>query len=1526
MSNLDRYTFDNFANRSRSEKITLAIIEPKQRLISWVLHSGNIYKKLVNYYVSNLKEEQTTLTQVNSLVELDAANKWFYDIDTSYLYYWATNDNDPINYFMTVTYKMFFSNAPINLPLDMQNSAEVEYYPNILSISKFTNQLDDDNASIALEGTGRISFQNTDGFFQDIFDLLYWVDATITIYSYNRKMKPENAIKLFYGKIKDKQYSAQSVQFQVKDFFESLSSNLPLPIYTTSDGDIPADILGTCKRRIYGRVDGLKAQTIDAVLEGFTLSGLYTVNSGSLNTVYGNSESDIINEVTPNDEITIDNQAVKVASVNQDYFTLVESLTDSITNVIAINRPEINYRRKNRDFLIAHHALRQPTTYITQAISENKFYVNNITDIEPEEIIFISDNPKKIRRIVGNKIILYTDLTYIPQPNEIVYKSPISNVYFNKQRISESDYSITNESTGCKLTLSELAEPNLVKGTNLIGILSFKEDSNIVTTARVLLSGELQFTKDSNIVTAKETELTGAIKFTNGSKQVVSGNISIEGQLQFTNGSNIVTTKKTDLQAKLRFTKDSNIVNSDTSDLRGLCSLTNSSVTVKHAAGLSTGKIDCIQNSVKIKTKTKTFTGKAEFVNGSNYVQSKINNVTGKIRFINGSASLIMYVENINGTKISFTKDSNFVTGINTTFVTDVEAGDYIRPNNLNNWYEVKTVHSDTSIELLGEFSETSIYQSYCEKAQSGWFTKFTDLTTGDYIKEKNSNTWYQIDTVTNDYELILTSVFSESSINEDAQYVNYTNFVSEVDAGNYIKPDSGDTYYEVLQIIDFRTLIITENYIGDTKEEIVNLSDAAWLTDFSELTTSGYIKPNLTGKWYKISEIINNYELNLEDVFSETTTSDDFNYTLEPSYFLSDLVIGDSVRVNTEAWYEVDNIINDSEFELTSSYLGTTKDINLEYATAPSLFLTEISEGDYIRPIGANYNWYKVKRIVNDEQLILYDKFKEDIEAFGYVTSTPTFFNTSTNENKIVVGDNIKLDSGIDYFEVASITNDFQLILTTNFDETTANGTANKSTGSTIFLSEITAGQFIRPEVGNGKFYEVDVVNSDSLITLVDFYNEDTTSIIKGYVSSTPTDFLTEINIGDTIQLEEGVDWFEVVSVENEGRLTLTNNYTKTTGNGISYKNTLGSFLSQLKNRDWIKPDNTAIWYEILEVQSNTRLLLRDKYRSTDLTTTAQKKNVEYIGDDSDLIVDCIGKTKTGTAIGEYIKTIPDIVRDLLIEQNYENNLLESSFVEANEDAPYLPSLKLPIEKTENSPKLKDVINLLNGSIFGSLYNDRDYNIKYSILSTKKPDDIELITDSDIINYSVDIKSNTMIKKVYVHYQHKDIDIYGGDNVFNSVSQESSLLSNLGNNTKEKTIKIYLYDTFAASTFAQRYIFYNELAKAIIKITAKLNLAKYSLNDILLVNLDNLYTRLGNFSDNSKIAFISMISKNGENTEIKLNDLGNAFNRIATIANNDNPIYADSNDYEKIFAGFITDDNNLINDNEETFNINLIG
>jgi hypothetical protein len=476
-------TYEEFIALPDSEKVILAHVEPGQRVFLFTLDSGSTYIKSPNYFVTGVTVNGTALTSV-STSSLNSG-EFYYSPQDNKLYVRLSDDSDPGNAEVFLTYRLFFANGGYNLPYDLASGEYVHYEERLTSNSRVTKSLDSENIGTALESSTSLSFVNSDGYFDDIFDTLFFESKRAVVYSWHPDIAITEAQKVFEGIIQNKSFSYTDVKFKCKDEIFKLREPVNTGLFSASDGNLQATAIGKPKRRLYGEFDKADMTPIDNILEGYDLTGTITGLSGS--DVVTGSGTAFFDECSPNDELlyTIDGveYSFNVQSVDSDtQITLDSNIDISITAGTAKLKPQRSWRKKNRRWHLAGHKLRAPSTTVTSAFNSSRFTVADSTDFEADALINVGAEEVFVKRIVGNEIVLKTTLNQgTPSNGTAVTRSPINQLYIKSERaFIDRDYTITNASE-CIVEIEELAEFNIAKQRSMAGSFTFTNGSKTVT-------------------------------------------------------------------------------------------------------------------------------------------------------------------------------------------------------------------------------------------------------------------------------------------------------------------------------------------------------------------------------------------------------------------------------------------------------------------------------------------------------------------------------------------------------------------------------------------------------------------------------------------------------------------------------------------------------------------------------------------------------------------------------------------------------------------------------------------------------------------------------------------------------------------------------------------------------------------------------------------------------------------------------------------------------------------------------------
>lgn len=437
--------------------------------------------------------------------------------------------------------------------------------------------------------------------------------------------------------------------------------------------------------------------------------------------------------------------------------------------------------------------------------------------------------------------------------------------------------------------------------------------------------------------------------------------------------------------------------------------------------------------------------------------------------------------------------------------------------------------------------------------------------------------------------------------------------------------------------------------------------------------------------------------------------------------------------------------------------------------------------------------------------------------------------------------------------------------------------------------------------------------------------------------VTKTPVDKVTfnklEMVIDRDFTVDNGAEakiLFNSLAEFNQAQIINVVSTSVTFTNGSRSVSGIGtSFLTDFRPRDWIRSDDIThqTFYEVLQVNANNSLDIRVAYAGANNTGKATKKNVVLIGDDSKVIVDCVGKEN---ASGEWVKTASDVIKDLMLNDAELVDLDLDSFAQAKEDAPFIMSLKIPLDKTSRAPIIRDVVNIVNKSVFGSLISKSDFQIAYNVINSEKPADLLELQDDDIVDDPVYRGKTKVYKTINGNYNHFDADIFSLEQGSSPEEFTNEFVEKLIGTKDSLAVDIYLFNQNDAETIVQRYALFYSLNQSLIQVRAKMNLTLKNLGEKLFVNLDRLFFRFGASASRRKIGVITKIVKSGTNTDVTFTDLANIFDRVATIADDASLDFTNALDAEKIRNGYIVDNTTELPDSAATtddeWNSNIIG
>lgn len=476
----------DFINKTASEKIVLAHIHANSRLVVWTNYSGNIWQKSTSYFVNKLKVENTALTKVTTLGTVTNGS-FFYDSETSIVYTELSDSSDPNDSELICQYRLFYSNAPISASYDLSDTSNHVYYDGrITKNPTFSHKVGIEQQLSSVVGTGKLVLENTDGTLDEIYDTFIFENQDINVYSWNRNIPFSEAQIIYRGRVTNKGYSSNSVSFTLKDKLFDLLQSVPQTVYSDSD-TVSDSVKGTYKRWVYGRVDGLKLQSVDQIADGYSITGTVSNVTDSI-AVSGNG-TNFLSELSPGDVLTISTLEVEIDTIiSNTSLTLVESPDYPFSGLTATVVPLISTTSKNREYFVAEHATAKVQTTVSDVLQFNRIGVVDTLDLSSGDIVqFTTGDSIEIKSIAPNNVlVLRQNVTTLPTVGTTVTRESVQKVYIKGVKVPQSSYTVSNTSTDTRITFDSTVEFDIARNKNLNVDLTFTNVSRTVTTSSIL--------------------------------------------------------------------------------------------------------------------------------------------------------------------------------------------------------------------------------------------------------------------------------------------------------------------------------------------------------------------------------------------------------------------------------------------------------------------------------------------------------------------------------------------------------------------------------------------------------------------------------------------------------------------------------------------------------------------------------------------------------------------------------------------------------------------------------------------------------------------------------------------------------------------------------------------------------------------------------------------------------------------------------------------------------------------------------
>jgi hypothetical protein len=436
--------------------------------------------------VYSIKAGTEPLDRVSSFGAMTAGT-FYYNSTNSELFVWTSGSSNPqTDEEMIVTYRFFFGSASVSTTWDLEDlSTDVHYEGRITLSPGYKHKVAVEQNLVSIIGNGSLKLLNNDGALDEIYDTIIFDNHTIEIYSWHRDLSPSEALIIYRGKVVNKRFQFDNVAFEVKDLLFDLNQNIPQDVYTDDD-TVAENVKGDFKRWVYGRVDGLRLQSIDQIGEGYNLTGTVSINNLSQAAIGVGTL--FLSECSPGDQITIGTQEFNIESIQSNTELTLDNIPDYAAQGSTIRIvPEVPVTSKNREFFVAGHATARLTKTLTEVIQFNRVKLNNTTDLEAGDFLEFSTSERvEIKNVAPNNIVvLRQNLIAIPPVSSSVTREPVQAVFLNGKSVESSKYTITNQGPTNKKTTIELdsdVEFYMTRAKQLGLTFTFTNGSRVATT------------------------------------------------------------------------------------------------------------------------------------------------------------------------------------------------------------------------------------------------------------------------------------------------------------------------------------------------------------------------------------------------------------------------------------------------------------------------------------------------------------------------------------------------------------------------------------------------------------------------------------------------------------------------------------------------------------------------------------------------------------------------------------------------------------------------------------------------------------------------------------------------------------------------------------------------------------------------------------------------------------------------------------------------------------------------------------
>lgn len=252
-------TFDQLLSRPAASTVALAEITAAVPLEAWTAYTTIWRHKLPDdLYLVALAVDGVAVTQAANVAAVEAtAGRWFQDDD--YIYYHPAA-GEPFDAVLVATAAFYFS--------DTEKLFENYYDPRLKSVPKLSLRIEREFGGVAQIGGGRISFDNTDGFFDAFAGVVRWNNGRAVIRmgidAGRSEMAYEDYRIIGTWSLDGAGETDSTFDLQVKERKENLRVEIPIEKFSREDWpSIDDDLVGKPVPLVIGRCLGIKPYLVD---------------------------------------------------------------------------------------------------------------------------------------------------------------------------------------------------------------------------------------------------------------------------------------------------------------------------------------------------------------------------------------------------------------------------------------------------------------------------------------------------------------------------------------------------------------------------------------------------------------------------------------------------------------------------------------------------------------------------------------------------------------------------------------------------------------------------------------------------------------------------------------------------------------------------------------------------------------------------------------------------------------------------------------------------------------------------------------------------------------------------------------------------------------------------------------------------------------------------------------------------------------------------------------------------------------